>query len=418
MTDKGDRPRILITVENLSLARDLCRLGKQVDALVAAGFGVSVICRSDPDNGKFEGVRVYEYRAPVDAQTKLGFIREYLYSWTMAGLLVIKAFLAEGFDAIQTCGPPDIYFTIGVPFRLLGKPLVFDQRDVSPELYEARYGRRDGLAYRILRWLERASYRTADHVITVNDSLRDIAYLRGELLPGAVTVVGNGPALQRTHKRRPHPDLKEGKRYLCCWLGMMGPQDRVDFALRAIRHLLQERGRTDCHFTFIGSGESKAGSEKLSRELGLQDWVTFTGFLKEDEAFQYLSTADLGIEPNLEEIISPVKVMEYMAFQLPFVAFDLKETRVLADGAAAYAKKGDIIDFARAMDELLDDPSRRAEMGRMGRRRVEDAIAWDHQKNAYLNVFRKLLNVPEPSASTEHPCETNTEATLKPRRRR
>ena len=172
----------------------------------------------------------------------------------------------------------------------------------------------------------------------------------------------------------------------------MGPQDRLDDALRVVHHLVHVMGRTDCHFAFVGGGEVLEQSKRLAGELGVADWVSFPGWVDEDEAFSYLSTADLGLEPNREEIVSPVKGMEYMAFGVPFVAFDLVETRRLARGAAAYAPVGDLVALAALVAELLDDPERRRAMGQLGRRRVEESIAWDHQRVAYVDVIRGLLD--------------------------
>ena len=246
----------------MALARDH-RLRKQTASLVENGFDVSVICRSDPHNRDHPGVRVHEYRALPDARSRLGFVREYGYSWAMAAWLTLKLFVTEPFDAVQISGTPDIYFTIGAPFRLIGRPLVLDQRDLSPELYEVRYGKR-GMLYDVLRWFERGSYRTADHVITVNSSLANVVSKRGDLPATAVTVVGNGPLLGHTNRRRPRRGLKMGRRFLCCWVGMMGPQDRVDVGLRAVDHLVHVIGRTDCHFAFIGDGETREASERLA----------------------------------------------------------------------------------------------------------------------------------------------------------
>jgi asparagine synthase (glutamine-hydrolysing) len=258
-------------------------------------------------------------------------------------------------------------------------------------LYELRFGRRDA-AYRMLCRLERASYRSVNHVITVNRSLQDTAYLRGGLQPGTVSVVGNGPVLAHVRRRHePRPDLKHGRRFLCCWLGVMGPQDQVDLALRAVADLVHERGRTDCQFAFVGDGESRPAAQRLADDLGISDFVTFPGWLPEDQAFAYLSSADLGLEPNLEPSVSPVKGMEYMAFGLPFVAFDLPETRTLARDAAAYAEPGDIGQFAELIDELLSNSRRRAAMAAIGRRCIEDEVAWDHQQPVYLNAYRALL---------------------------
>src|SRR6266568_1648687 len=381
---------VLLVVENVALARDH-RLQKQAASLHAHGYRVTVICRSDPGNGRFPGIGLRTYRAPADGTTKLGFIREYGYSFALAGWQAVRVFLTDRFDAIQVSGTPDIYFALAAPFRLLGRPFVLDQRALSPELYELRYGHRDTAVYRALCWLERRSYRAADHVITVNSALRQVAHTRGGLASEAVTVVGNGPRLERAYRRASRPELKHGKAFLCCWLGLMGPQDRLDVALRAVAHLIHVIGRTDCHFAFVGDGESRAPSRRLAAELKISDWVSFPGWADQEEAFTYLSTADVGLEPNLEEIVSPVKGMEYMAFGLPFVSFDLTETRALAGTAAAYATPGDIPGFAWRIDELLHDPARRAAMGRTGRQLVEDRLAWDRQEGAYVEVYRRLL---------------------------
>jgi glycosyltransferase involved in cell wall biosynthesis len=385
-------PQVLLVVENVSLARDH-RLRKQAEALAEEGYRVSVICPRDAANRGYEYVRLHDYPAPHDAQSKLGFVREYGWSWAAAAWLTTKVFFTEGFDAIQISGTPDVYFTIAAPFKLMGRPIVLDQRDLSPELYEVRYGRR-GAVYRMLRRLERASYRTADHVVTVNGSLERVVYLRGELPAGAVSVVGNGPHLERTHRRPARPALRHGRRYLACWLGLMGPQDRLDLMLHAVDHLVHELGRTDCHFTLVGDGEAREPAQRLVGELGIADYVSFPGWAAEEEAFVYLSTADIGLEPNMEEIVSPVKGMEYMAFGLPFVAFDLTETRVMAGDAAAYAPPGDVGTFAKLIDELLGNHGLRRRMGDAGRRRVEESVAWDHQRNAYLQVYRRLLGSP------------------------
>ena len=388
----GRQPHILLVVENVALARDH-RLQKQVSSLHGHGYRVTVICRSDPASSCPAGAGLRTYRAPADGTGKLGFAWEYGYSFAMAAWLAAGVFRRDRFDAIQVSGTPDIYFALAAPYRLLGRPLVLDQRDLSPELYVLRYGRR-GAVYRALRWLERRSYRAADQVITVNATLREAALTRGGLPPDAVTVVGNGPVLASAHRREPRPELNCGKPFLCCWLGHMGPQDRLDLALRAVACLVHDIGRTDCHFAFVGDGEARVNAIRLAAQLEISQWVSFPGWAGQDEAFTYLSTADLGLEPNMEEIVSPVKGMEYMAFGLPFVSFDLAETRALACEAAVYAPPGDVAGFARLIDELLGDPARRAELGQAGRRLVAERVAWDRQEDAYLGVYQRLLGAP------------------------
>jgi glycosyltransferase involved in cell wall biosynthesis len=380
---------VLLILENVSLGRDH-RLRKHAAALLEAGMRVTVICRRDPANHSVPGVRVLDYRAPTDGASRLAFVREYLYSLVMAAVLTVRAMAAGGVDVVQVSSTPDIYFLLAAPLRLLGRKVVFDFKDLSPEIYQARYGRRDGAAYRLLRRLERASLRAADHVVAVNGAVRDVAVHRGGVPAGNVTVVGNGPRLAQATRRPPRPELRRGFEHLCVLVGMMGPQDGIDLGVEAVAHLVHTLGRTDCAFTFVGVGDAVADAQRLVERHGLGRWVTFPGWAEPGEVADYLSTADVGMEPNLETFVTPVKAMEYMAFGLPFVAFDVAETRLVAGGAAALATPGDPADFARLLDELLADHDRRAELGRTGRRAVERRLAWDHQQAPYVALVEGL----------------------------
>jgi len=391
--------RVLLMVENVSLARDH-RLRKHAAALVEAGMAVTVICRrepgnDDPGNAVVPGVRVLDYPAPADGTTKLGFVREYVYSVLRAGLLTVRAMVRGGVDVVQVSSTPDVYFLLTAPLRLLGRKVVFDFKDLSPEIYEARYGRTDGLMFKLLKRFERASLRSADHVVAVNSAVRAVAMRRGGVRPAAITIVGNGPRLAETNRREPRPELRRGYPHLAVLVGMMGPQDGIDLAIRAVDHLVHTIGRTDCAFTFVGVGDAVADAERLVVELGLAPWVSFPGWAQQDEVFTYLCTADIGLEPNLEEFVTPVKAMEYMAFGLPFVAFDVAETRLIGGAAAALADPGDPASFARMVDGLLTDSDRRDELGRAGRMAVEQVLAWDHQQVPYVAMIGQLAG-PRP----------------------
>lgn len=384
-------PNVLILIENIPLAIDH-RLKKQAAALLSNQFQVTVICRRDPRNKTcIPGIRVLEYPAPPEGSSLLAFAWEYIYSVIMAGLLTIWALLRYGFDIVQIASTPDIYFLIAAPCRWLRRPVVFDFRDPSPETYEARFGIKSGATYRMLLILERLSLRVADRVLVVNQSLRRITRQRGGVDDGRIIVVGNGPVSSRVVRRPANPELRLAARYLCCWAGVIGPQDRVDLALKAIAHLIQHRQRTDCAFVFVGAGDALPAARQLAKELEIEDWVSFPGWVGEDLVFDYLSSADLGLEPGTEDYVSPVKVMEYLAAGLPIVAFDADETVRLAADAACYAPKGNVVEMARLIDELLGDQAVRAKMGFIGQNRVRDLVGWEHQAGPYIAALQELI---------------------------
>ncbi|GIF21853.1 glycosyltransferase WbuB [Paractinoplanes tereljensis] len=377
-------------MENVALGRDH-RLRKHAAALVAAGMTVTVICRRDPANRENPEVRVFDYPAS-DGVSKLGFIKEYAWSLTAATVLTLRALVSGGVDVVQMSSTPDIYFLLAAPLKLFRRRVIFDFKDLSPEIYEARYGRADGLMYKLLRRFERASLRTADHVVAVNASVRSVALHRGGLGANRVTVVGNGPWLADLGNRPPQPELRRGHRHLCVLVGMMGPQDGIDLALQAIDHLVHTIGRTDTAFTFAGIGDYVPEGERFVAARKLSSWVSFPGWLTRDEVYTLLSSADVGLEPNLEEFVTPVKAMEYMAFGLPFVAFDVAETRIIGEGASELVPRGDVVAFAERIDALLDDPARRSALGDTGKQIVHDRLAWDRQQVPYLGVVAHLAH--------------------------
>ena len=273
--------------------------------------------------------------------------------------------------------------------RGLGAKIVADQRDLMPELFAAKFDHASPAISSALRWLERRTQRVAHHTFCTNESFRRRIIGAGAA-PERVTIVGNGPVLSKVEAATADPVLRGQHKFLCCWVGEMNRQDRVDLLLRVIAHIVHDLGRTDCGFAVIGAGECLAEVRAQSATLDLDSWVDLPGRVPPEVVFTYLASADLGLDTSLQAEISPVKVLEYMAFGLPFVAFDVRETRVMGRGASALVPPGDVEGHARQIVTLLDDIARRAEMGQVGRERVRTDLAWDRQSVAYLNVMRTL----------------------------
>jgi glycosyltransferase involved in cell wall biosynthesis len=383
---------VLIVVENVPVGIDT-RLRKQIDSLLEAGHRVSVVTRRDAANERLARdprVRLYEYRAPPEAGGLAGYAREYGISFMAAVLGCLRACVGGRVDVVQFCQPPDIYLPLAMAMKALRIRVVMDQRDLLPELFSARYGGTKPGVLRVLHWLERRSWRVADRVLCVNGYLAERA-VRGGADPAGVVVVGNGPVLARASGATPDPGVKGDLPLLCCWIGKMGPQDRLDLLLRAIHHAVTVRGRRDCRFVLLGDGESLDDTRTLAHELGLDPWVDFPGWVTESEVFSVLASADLGLDASLQEEVSPVKALEYMALGLPVVSFDLPETRVIVEGAGAFAAPGDVEALGSLIDELLCDPHRRSTMGAIGADRMRQRLGWERQAPVYLRAIDELV---------------------------
>ena len=389
--------RVLIIVQNLPVPFDR-RVWLECQALVSAGYAVAVVCPQGDGDPKYEvidKVELYKYQPYAPGGSRIGFVKEYAYSFIATAWLTFKARRSGRFAILQACNPPDIFWPIALALRAIDRTrFVFDHHDLCPELYESRFPDSPGLPYRGLRALERRTHRTADHVISTNDSYREIAIGRSGKAPRDVTVVRTGPDPERLKRGPADPELRRGHRFLAAYIGVMGPQDGVDIVVRAADIVVKKLGRTDIAFTLIGSGDCFRDLVALRDELGLAGHVEFTGRAPDELVTRILSTADVGLSPDpknpLNDVSTMNKTMEYMSFELPVVAFDLKETRTSAGDAAVYVTPNEVDEYAQAIVALMDDETDRARLAKLGRTRVEKELAWAHQRQAYLDVYQRL----------------------------
>jgi glycosyltransferase involved in cell wall biosynthesis len=397
MTASPGKWRVLIIVENLPCPFDR-RVWQEALALKADGHEVSIICPKgrgyDASYELLDGVHIYRHPLPVEADSALTYGLEYALALLMEFWLALRVALTRGFDVIHGCNPPDTIFLIARFFKLFGKRFIFDHHDINPELYEAKFGRRDGW-YRLLLRFERWTFATADVSIATNESYRRIAIERGGMAPTRVFVVRSGADLSRVKLLPPRPELRRGKRFLVGYVGVMGKQEGLDLLLESIVYLRQTLKRDDVHFTLVGDGTELGALRQLSRELGVDDCVEFTGRLPDTALWEIMSTADVCVNPDraneMNDKSTMNKILEYMALGKPILQFDLTEGRFSAGEASAYARKNDVADFATKLAELLDDPARRDAMGAIGRRRVESGLAWHHQVPQLLAAYAAAL---------------------------
>jgi glycosyltransferase involved in cell wall biosynthesis len=395
--DAASPRRVLIIVENLPCPFDR-RVMQEARTLNSAGYQVSIICPKAPGYEKsfevIDGIHIHRHWLPKEADGALGYALEYSVALLMEFWLSLKIAFGRGFDVLQACNPPDTIFLIGGFYKLFGKKFVFDHHDINPELYEAKFGRK-GWGRKLLVALERMSFRTADMVISTNESYRRIALDRGGKDPGDVFVVRSGPDLTRMKIVPPNPALKKGRQFLVGYVGVMGKQEGIDLLLQAVQLIVHTHGRTDIQFGLVGGGTELPAMRELARKLDVEDYVTFTGRAPDAELLEMLNTADICVNPDraneMNDRSTMNKIMEYMALGKPVVQFDLTEGRVSAGDASWYARPNDVADLAPKMVALLGDENMRIHMGAIGRERVERVLSWQHEAPRLLAAYDNLL---------------------------
>lgn len=389
---------MLFIVENCAVPFDK-RVWSEAQVAKEIGYDVSII---SPANGrttkKYEvrdGIEIYRHPMPHEAHGKFGFILEYLNALCWELFLSIKIYIKKPFHIIHGANPPDLIFLIALFYKLFGVKYIFDHHDLSPENFLAKFSKKD-FFYDMLLLMEKMTFKTANIIISTNESYKCIAQRRGKKNKNKIFVVRNGPDLSEYIFLPPNNHLKNGFDYLVAYLGTIAKQEGIDNLLRSVHYIVFEKNITNIKFVIIGTGTNWQQMVNLSKEMGLEKYVQFTGFIPYEDLYEILSTADLCVNPEFRDDFTDkstmIKIMDYMVFGNPIIQYETTEGRVTAGGAAKYIKKNDEIDFAEAIIELLNDPEKRAEMGKIAKKRIMEKLNWDFQKKNLKRAYNYLEN--------------------------
>jgi glycosyltransferase involved in cell wall biosynthesis len=403
MTAPPKTPKaVLIIVENLPVPFDR-RVWQEATALRQAGYTVSVICPRgkghDLSEEVIEGINIYRHSLPIEASSGAGYLLEYSAALFWEFILSLKVLRRHGFDVIHACNPPDLIYLIAAFYKvLLRKKFIFDQHDLNPELYEVKFGKR-GFFHTLLSHFERRTFHWADASIATNQTFKAIAVERGGMSPDRVWIVKSYPDLARFKRVEPSAELRGNFPHMVGYVGIIAEQDGVDLLVKAMAHIVQHHRRNDVCCVIIGDGPALGGLKALATSLNVDHQVRFTGYLRGEALMTALSSMDIGVIPDppnpCNNKLSMNKVFEYMSLGLPFVQFDLPQSRSEAGAAALVAAESTPEALAAVMLQLLDDPAARQRMSLTGREVAQRDFQWANEKQALLAAYAHVVGGPE-----------------------
>jgi glycosyltransferase involved in cell wall biosynthesis len=388
---------ILIIIENLPAPFDR-RVWQEASSLKKQGADVSIICPKmkgySDSYEEIDGIAIYRHPLPVEGSGAIGYLMEYSTALFWELFLSFKIFFRKRFHVIHGCNPPDLIFLTALPFKLFGVKFVFDHHDINPELYLAKFGKKD-FFYRCMLWFERLTFKTAHYSIATNESYRKIAIERGKMPSAKVQVVRSGPSLERIKIQPGNEKYKKGRSYLVGYVGVIGVQEGLDLLMESVKYLVGKR--QDVQFAIVGGGTSLDEIKLLANEMGVGDYVDFYGRVSDEMLLDVLNSCDVCVNPDkpteMNNLSTMNKIMEYMALRKPIVQYDLKEGRASAQQASLYAKNHDTADFAEKIMWLLDHEEESASMAEYGYERVINQLSWDHESSKLINFYAKVLSV-------------------------
>jgi glycosyltransferase involved in cell wall biosynthesis len=384
---------ILFIVENLPVPFDR-RVWQEATTLQESGMDVSIICPQMKGYTEpyevLEGIEIYRHPLPFEARGALGYLVEYGVAIYWEKKLARKIFKKKPFHVIHGCNPPDLIYLTAKKYKRKGVKYVFDHHDINPELYIAKYDKKD-FFYKLMCFFEKRTFQNADASIATNESYKNIAIKRGGMDPGLVQIVRSGPKLDRLKVQEPILEYKKGRKYLLGYLGVIGEQEGIDLLLDSMQQIVEKR--QDVQLAIVGGGSDLDILKKLSEDKGLKEYVDFYGRVSDQKLLDVLNTADVCVNPDkpteMNNLSTMNKIMEYMALKKPIVQYELKEGRNSALKASLYAN--DTTDFANKIMQLLNDAEKRTEMGTFGYNRVLNELSWEFESEKLISFYDNLL---------------------------
>jgi len=376
-----------------------CRVERQAQALVRAGYRVDVICLRLKGEAKFEMVDGVEvHRLPVARNKKRGPVLqmlEYLGFFALASAKVGRLQIRRRYGVVQIHNLPDFLVFSGLGARLLGARLILDIHDVMPEFYAASFRRSmESWPVRLVSLQERLSCRFADHVITVTDLWRDTLVHRS-LPPEKCSVVMN-VADDRIFNRmaRQHLDSSaERKGFRLIYHGSLTPRYGIDLIIRAVDVLRDKI--PGLQLLIHGNGAAGPGLQQLAEDLDLSDRVRFsTRLVPTAELPRLILWADLAVVPYLSDVftdgILPTKLMEYAVLGIPVVAAKTPAIAAYFDEEMVeFFETGDHRSLADVILKLYQDPARRGEIARNAER-FNEVYSWKKGAAQYVALIDRL----------------------------
>jgi len=377
------------------------RVRRKAEALVAAGYSVDVIAlqsrHSTLKTYTLNGVNVYTFFLSKKRGAFHRYVFEYLTFFLLAFFKLSALMKSRHYAVIDVNNLPDLLVFASWYAKRKGAKVVFDMHEITPEFLMSKYGlNENNWQVRLAKYVERASIRYADHVLTINDPIRDLLVSRG-LSATKSTVITNSvdetlfasvstsssKAVARAH----------WENFVMMYHGTLTRIYGLDIAIEAFG--MAQHQMPGAQFWILGDGPEKSLLESLSRDRGLDSKVKFIDTVLPQEVPQWLNRCDVGILPTRRDVFLDLsfsnKLSEYVIMNKAIVSSRLKTIRhYFSEKALAFFEPNNPSDLAEQMVRVYRDAELRVQLANRAKSEYE-AIRWDVMKRRYLNLMEEII---------------------------
>jgi glycosyltransferase involved in cell wall biosynthesis len=372
------------------------RVRRKAEALVAAGYTVDVLALT-PASGKktyvLNGVTVYA----VSLGKKRGSLVRYIYEyvvfliWALGRILWLMRRRRYAVVDINTL--PDFLIFAALPARWMGAKLILDMHEITPEFYMSKYGiARDSLLVRLLQYLEKLSFNSADRVITINEPINDLLIRRG-LPPSKSNVVMNSVDEERFASGfRSSAGDRSSDTFVMIYHGTLTRIYGLDIAIEAFS--MAHAAMPGAELWILGSGTEQGALANLVQQRGLTSKIKFFGQVPSEDVPEWLNKCVVGVLPIRRDLFLdfafPNKLPEFIVMGKTVLMSRLKAIRhYFSEEALAYFEPNDPEDLAKQMVRLYKDRALHARLAAKAREEYQP-ISWEVMRQRYIKLIEDL----------------------------
>ena len=282
--------------------------------------------------------------------------------------------------------------------KLIKRPLIIEVQI----FYLAEELGKKGLQFikvKMLEYILNISLKAADRILTTTEKTKEKLSKYYSPFPYKITVVPSGAnvdlfrPMNIKHVRK---DLQlEQDLY---WVGMVGtlyPHQGVDYLINSLPFILKEL--PNLKLIIIGNGVMKEELVNLTRDLGVEDKVVFTGEVPYEEVPKYINALDVCVaffKPVLPYTADPIKLYEYLACEKAVVTsgLDWCEDFLEQVGNLVSVEASNPQKLAKAIVQLIKDDNLRKETGKRGREIVVEQRRWEIAAKNVQAVLKEIID--------------------------
>jgi len=367
------------------------RVKRHAEFLADCGWNVDVVALKSSFE-KFPAITVYELPVAKKRSTFLRYLFQYFAFCSLSFFLVSFLYLKNRYHVIQINNLPDFLVLSALIPRLLGCPVMLDMHEITPEFFSSKYGIKEAHPLiRFMKSVERLCIGFSSHVITVNESIRELLISRGVPPKKVSTILDSADERLFVHRE----NNRNGPPFIIMYHGTLTDLYGIDTAIRSLSHLSKEI-LENLEMRIAGEGPEEEDLKHLVMELGLQGSVKFLGTHPVEEIPELINQCDAGICPTasneLTEHSLSTKLLEFIYMDTPIVASRLKTyQKYFDDRCLAYFTPGDDRECSEKILSLINNRDLGKSLAGNAKMRYRE-LSWSIIKDRYHGVIKALMN--------------------------